>query len=163
MRYADTPTLLHLNDRAKLLDLPQWLKARFFDDVDPDGIHVLAYAFPHGIRPGSSPLAAKAPPHYRTAWYAAMRDGTDEIIFLDVERDEYDALPVIDGAPDELVGQTDEEGKFELPAVIVLDNVVIDGRHVAAAAREVGAATIPALHLPPLTGDQLAELRRGIG
>jgi hypothetical protein len=167
MRYADSATLLALNDRAKLIDLGQWLKVVFFDDLDPDGVHVLAYAFPHGVRPGSGPRSKGKPPHYRTAWYAAMRDGSDWIAALDVLVEDYDELPTIDGEPDELVGRVGDH--FELPAVVAIKgmnddgrHVVIDGRHVAEAARMRGESTLPTLVLEGLSAERLAEIRTGL-
>jgi hypothetical protein len=159
VREADTPTLLRLNDQAKLLNLNRWCKVWLFGNIAPDGVHVLAYAIPHGIRPASSSEAANAPQHYRTAWYVQMADGSDKIAALDVTVEDYDDLRVIDGTDDSLVGDLGD-GRFELPAVVVLERHVIDGHAVVKAAELVRpGAIVSALELDPLPPERLAGIR----
>jgi hypothetical protein len=162
MRYADTPTFLHLNDRAVICDFNQWLKAEFLSELDPAGLHLLVHAFPHGIRPGVR--RTDWPTHYRTAWYAQMRNGDNQALALDVERAEFEELSVVEGAPDKFVGQR-ADGLFELPALVVFDNgQVIDGATVTSAlqqrAEEGRDDPDPrALLVPTFSDFELAEFR----
>lgn len=164
MRYADTPTLIRLNDESIRNDFNQWLTAEFFDDVDRDGLHVLAYAFPHGVRPDSR--RTDWPPHYRTGWYAQMTDGSNKLILLDVALPDFDAVPAIEGTRSEYIGQV-APGRFELPAVVALDdNHLLDGATVVAAVKQLSADDDPrardeirAFVAPAMTDEEVAATR----
>jgi hypothetical protein len=151
MRHADTDTLLRLNDQAKLNDLGQWAKVSFFEQVKPDGAHILAMAFPHGIRPKSQVQR----PHLRTLWYAEMDDGTTERILIDAEENDVLALPEIEGT------ESSEIVMDELPPLITLeDDWVIDGHHVLAAIVQRGEPlTLTRAVFPALSDPRVEEIR----
>jgi hypothetical protein len=175
MRYADTPTFVYLNDQAKVLNLSRWVKAKFVDTIDPDGVHVLAYAFPHGINPGTGENVTNAPQHLRTAWYVRSTGPqtspggrqrgmpNDALVALDVTTEEYAALPVFEDSSDKLIGDRGD-GTFKLlPAIVLVDGELVDGRQVVDRIRRSGIARqLPVLHLDGLTGEQLAKLRASV-
>jgi hypothetical protein len=157
MRRADTETLLALNDRAKVANLNQWLTARFFEDVDWDGRHILAIAFPHGERPGAKRIADQ-PPHFRTLWYAQMRNGSTQRVLIDVQSEDLAALPEIAGTPNDAVLASIDVS--ELPAVVLLDDgYVIDGRHAIEAARLRGEDAVGGLQLTAPSDEEIARVR----
>src|SRR5262249_46575515 len=147
-----------------MCDFNQWLKGTFFEDVAADGIHLLVYAFPHGVRP--EVRRDDWPAHYRTAWYAEMADGSNYRIKLDVEALEFDALPVVTGAPNEVLGEH-EVGDLKLRSLVIFDDGnVIDGAALATAIKQLRAEgridEIPpfrALKLSTFSDFKLAEVR----
>ena len=156
MRYADTGTLQRLNDQAKLANLNQWVKVKFFDDVDWEGRHILAVSVPHGTRPKSR--RTDWPPHSRTLWYVEMADGSTARVLIDLLNDDLHALPGIPGTPHE---EPDEghEGAVLPPLVVLDDGFLVDGRNVSEAARQRGVGQLPALTLPGLDASEIERLR----
>jgi hypothetical protein len=125
MRYADTATIIRLSDEAVRFDFNQCLTAAFFDDVNPDGVHLLVHAIPHGLRP--KVRRGDWPKHYRTCWFAEMADCSNRVALIDIEADTFGRLPRIDGTPAEIAPGPAES----LPAIVTLDDYTcVDGQTV---------------------------------
>jgi hypothetical protein len=156
MRYADTGTLQRLNDEAKLANLNQWVKVKFFDDVDWNGRHILAISVPHGTRPKSR--RTDWPPHARTLWYVQMANGSTTRVLIDLLNDDLSALPEIPGSPHEEPAV--RYGDAVIPPLVVLDDgFLVDGRSVSEAARQRDVGELPALTLPGLDPGEIERLR----
>jgi hypothetical protein len=102
------------------------------------------------------------PPHFRTLWYAELRDGTTRRVKLDVAEVTVARLPVIANTPDENPFAGKDE--FELPAVVVVNTDegpwVLDGKHVVAAMRQrEKTEQVQTIGLPDLENAMVDALR----
>jgi hypothetical protein len=156
MRWATTERLIELNDEAVLHDFNEWLTADFFNDVDPDGRHVLALAIPHGVRPDGR--NDDWPPHWRTMWYAEMSDRSYPIK-LDVTDASLQQLQEIPGTP--TVGVIEGFTTSTPVATVEVEGErwLLDGKHVLEAASLNGVTDLPETTYPGISIEYLNEIR----
>lgn len=156
MRWATTRDLIALNDVAVQNDYNQWLTARFFDDVDPAGVHLIYAAKEHGIRPGSR--RDDWAPHARCVIDVEMADGSTTLVLLDVSLADMDALNDTEGPPTLDV-------PADAPVAVIFDDgepQVVDGRHLTEAMRRRGVRELEVTAIPTFSPADRLALRQTI-